>query len=133
MGDGCWQGLDVLNTSVIIFHNKSVQIAGKKSRMEAIKAQVNRCNAEVLSFVDKLDAQVKCAEQENSGLETANAELLAQVAETVDGELVPTCHRLTEAMNGVVRALPELRQRAEGIRQMRLSMESLLDSLNATN
>lgn len=101
--------------------------------MEAIKTQVDRCNAEVASFVDKLDAQIRCAEQENAGLEALNAELLAQVAETVDGELVPTCRRLTEAMEGAVRALPELRQRAEGIRQMRLSMESLLDSLNAAN
>jgi hypothetical protein len=98
--------------------------------METIRRDAELCHSQVLSFIDTLEQQLLQTEASNTELDTQSSKLLADITKGIEEGLLANCERLSKSLDGISNSMPELRQRIAAVREMRQTMEALLDKLS---
>ena len=98
--------------------------------METVRRDVELCHSQVLSFIDTLETQLFQIESNNADLDAQSSKLLNDIKSGVEEGLSRSCEELEKSLNKITTSMPELRQRVAAVREMRQTMEALLDKLS---
>lgn len=99
--------------------------------METIRRDAELCHHQVLSFIDTLEQQLFQTEASNADLDAQSSQLLSDITRNVENDLLINCEKLNKSLDGINNSMPELRQRIAAVREMRQTMEALLDKLSS--
>ena len=98
--------------------------------METIRRDAELCHSQVLSFINTLEQQLLQTEASNAELDAQSSKLLTDITKGLEEGLLVHCEKLSKSLDGISSSMPELRQRIVAVREMRQTMEALLDKLS---